>query len=998
MKLFALTLVFVGVCLFFSSGSMVAADVNCPKGDVTPDNWGTNATDGPMDHGFGAVAVHSYYYDLSSGKLKQLNVKYHLNSSLEHVGNPSYNIPGEVSNPDARIFQMPIPGGGRVQERWFGTGGSSGDKLYAAPSAPDTCPGWDELGVGTQGAIGNRFLLDCQEIDTQGTIHNNRFWIDQITAPDDPAATRYGGEWKVEVSTDGSGLGSRKMPMNYDNNFFAVVNGSNIRLNLEWVPNPPPPPKPISYPTGGSCSSLSIANNETERGGNRWRKYVEVTGISLGKQRDNDDASTDVTYGPNTPNAPGQPPGDPGGPGRPSSFGVSPTAWVGGNENGLGPGDGSQSKQWFFIPWNSTTIHVKQTIQEFTDKTADGKANPTWNLVGTYYLATNGLWSTNDQSVDCYKATCTIDSATGDAGGIVKVGGLIHVRATLRNTSNNSLQLWNSSLTSSDGVDHGSDSVLDVGDTYPFTFDVRAPPTVQTFNFSAYPVEKMGTTALRAGPDCPGSVNVYEPFTLVPQAIAKPTGTTENPGTINYSTGIINKSSTDVSASTTSSFRVIPYSGAKQCSEVGPLNSNGPYHPSPGPDYPPTNTINGSCTPPIVNAGDQFCSTITLNNYNQGWVGPGGVVAETQLMDSSTTPLIANQCVKVINQPYAHFFGNDVSAGGGFGNSCQKNQKGVIYTYNNKDAGKGGAGTQFGAHAMEIISGLSSASLRGSSPVGLSGLSFANTTTTVGAPNQTTGGYLGDDGLSNFCVPDYFNDKPALLSTNPDVPLTKDTASSTVTVGGTPNKRWYNPGGTGTGTLTINGGTIGNTVNQAIFVEGNVYIANDIKYSTDPRTNITDIPSFYLVVKNGNIRIGPNVKQLDGVYVAQPDTSTSTKLNQTGIINTCFIGNNFADIYNSCKNQLVVNGAFVANRVLLARSYSSLRFSQNGEYNMGGYAAHNCGNAGKDVPAGSTSAADCAAEIFNFSPELYMSQPAINARYGPPSGKYDAITSLSPVL
>jgi hypothetical protein len=47
---------------------------------------------------------------------------------------------------------------------------------------------------------------------------------------------------------------------------------------------------------------------------------------------------------------------------------------------------------------------------------------------------------------------------------------------------------------------------------------------------------------------------------------------------------------------------------------------------------------------------------------------------------------------------------------------------------------------------------------------------------------------------------------------------------------------------------------------------------------------------------------------------------------------------------------------------------------------------------------GPGSAPDCAAEIFNFNPELYMSQPGITPSYGAASGKYDAITSLSPVL
>jgi hypothetical protein len=385
-----------------------------------------------------------------------------------------------------------------------------------------------------------------------------------------------------------------------------------------------------------------------------------------------------------------------------------------------------------------------------------------------------------------------------------------------------------------------------------------------------------------------------------------------------------------------------------------------------------------------------------------GWVGPDNGILQPTGSDTKSN------CGKVVNEPYTHFFGSDVTAGGGFGLSCQKTAKGIIYAYNETPGGapnsanKGGTGAQFGAHAMDVIEGLGSANLRSSAPTGLSGLSFANTEHLGGSsPSQITGGYQGDAGLSNFCVPDYFSDmSAATASTTPK-------SDPSVTPGVT-GQSYYKPA-PGT-VLQINAATIANGVNQAIFVDGNVEITGSgIKYNdTDPRGSVKDIPSFYLIVKNGNIHIDPSVTQLDGVYVAQPVNPDVTKLNgvtipqpettnKTGIINTCWLANATNSIYNNCKNQLVINGAFVANRVLLARSYSSLRYSQSGEHNMPG-SARSCGNADKDVPASQPTAPDCAAEIFNFSPELYMSQPAINARFGAPSGKYDSITSLSPVL
>ncbi|HXE10143.1 MAG TPA: hypothetical protein VN554_01830 [Verrucomicrobiae bacterium] len=403
--------------------------------------------------------------------------------------------------------------------------------------------------------------------------------------------------------------------------------------------------------------------------------------------------------------------------------------------------------------------------------------------------------------------------------------------------------------------------------------------------------------------------------------------------------------------------------------------------------------------PGSVNAGDQFCAKIDATAYTAGWIGPNGPydVAETNGQTASSDP--PPHCDKVINEPYAHFEGNDVAAGGGFGDSCKPDQNGNIYTYNESNGsvatgGYGGSGTQFGAEAMNIISGLGSANLRSSSPVGVSGLTFANNNPNIGGsqPARTNGGYLGS--YSNLCVPDYWSDKPSNLATPSGV--------NVATAGAGATQQYYKPAG---GTLTLNGGTIGNGVNQVIFVDGNVNIVSGgvggIKYSTAARGSVKDIPSFFLIVKNGNIHIDPNVTQLDGAYIAEPDDTNATTLAKTGIINSCYIGTISAtnNVYPNCKNQLVVNGAFVANKVLLTRSYGSLRYSQNGENNLGAYVAHTCGHAGYDVPlAGPTSASDCAAEIFNYSPELFMAQPSFDARFGVSTEKFDAITSLSPVL
>jgi hypothetical protein len=95
-------------------------------------------------------------------------------------------------------------------------------------------------------------------------------------------------------------------------------------------------------------------------------------------------------------------------------------------------------------------------------------------------------------------------------------------------------------------------------------------------------------------------------------------------------------------------------------------------------------------------------------------------------------------------------------------------------------------------------------------------------------------------------------------------------------------------------------------------------------------------------------------------------------------------------LLSNCKSQLLVNGSFVAQHVYLDRSFGSVRNAYPGEHLTG--TPYNCTDSG-NTPYG-----DCAGEIFNFSPELYLIQPAFEPSGGPTSGKYDYVTSLAPVL
>jgi hypothetical protein len=395
---------------------------------------------------------------------------------------------------------------------------------------------------------------------------------------------------------------------------------------------------------------------------------------------------------------------------------------------------------------------------------------------------------------------------------------------------------------------------------------------------------------------------------------------------------------------------------------------------------------------PITNssAGDKYCGSLSLDPTD-GIVDTAGNILQIDYgrRDSFTG------CPIIVNEPYVHFFGSDVSAGGGFKDTTSCNNPGGIKTYtsttgfnNGGTAPPVGSGVQIGALSIGPVEGFSSAQLRTSSPTGSTGLTFANTTNVAasGTGKVSLGGNFG----GTHCAPDYWKTKPANVTASPASGMLANFASSEI--------QYYEPAG---GTLRINLATpsnIADAADVAIFVKGNVRISKNITFANSSWGSIENIPSLYLYVvpddagNGGNIYIDNSVTQLDGVYIAQPNSA-----NQGGGIYTCSNGAAryaYSELLQYCRSQLLVNGAFVAKQVYLDRSFGSMRNSFPGEYLRGSRAGGppDCGDSGA-APLG-----DCAAEIFNFGPEIFLSNPAVIQKSGPTTGKYDYLTSLSPVL
>jgi hypothetical protein len=374
-----------------------------------------------------------------------------------------------------------------------------------------------------------------------------------------------------------------------------------------------------------------------------------------------------------------------------------------------------------------------------------------------------------------------------------------------------------------------------------------------------------------------------------------------------------------------------------------------------GANCPPARTFPGTPAPPTQTA------TETINNLpvNTSICRSLAVAPATQ---SGGTAGPVQACIHVATSPYYRVYGGDIMAGGnvaGAGGACSTNSGAAVIGWNRRSAGGwAGAAAQFATLAMSLIydssTSLGSAAGSAAPPAGLS---FRNTSTNVNSGNF--GGQLG----SAPCKADHFSGWSTSL---PEL-------TSPINVGSVGSGTFR-----ATGNVTINGGAIAAGTKTTLYVDGNAYISGaapgSITYSGSGSWGSGNIPMLRLVVR-GNIYIDNDVTQLDGLYSAQ-----ESGVGVGGIIYTCVFGGGFAPpalngtLGTECDNKLTVNGAFSARQVQLLRTIGTLRGSTSSE------------------PSTDTSIA----EVFNFNPAFWISQPDPNAGAG--AGDYDAITSLPPVL
>lgn len=380
--------------------------------------------------------------------------------------------------------------------------------------------------------------------------------------------------------------------------------------------------------------------------------------------------------------------------------------------------------------------------------------------------------------------------------------------------------------------------------------------------------------------------------------------------------------------------------------------------------YTLTVSVAPQTTPEILSAGDQVCWNVALND-NVGYVGSASLGTDPisgliirdpprypTTTDSNNTDDICGP--RVEDQPYMAAFGADVIAGNGIGANCNTDNGGIIAGRYNVDRSQG-SGAQFAAIAMAQIDQFASAKMRANTPLGLS---FASNTGSYG------GNYAG-----THCITDYYAQMPSDLT--PASNLNSE-------LNGGPGQFAHSVDSAAINAAGKN--KISNSRHITLYADGDVELARNIEYKNYNWTQAGEIPSFFLIV-DGNLYIDKDVTQLDGIYIA------------TGNIYTCSEGRNgFAvtSMFVECDEQLTVNGALIANTIKLNRSAQSSTRSdtQNQHPNITG--SYTC--------ATGVQRQLCAAEVINFSPELYLTNPSLPASSSPGQARYDAITTLPPVL
>lgn len=371
-------------------------------------------------------------------------------------------------------------------------------------------------------------------------------------------------------------------------------------------------------------------------------------------------------------------------------------------------------------------------------------------------------------------------------------------------------------------------------------------------------------------------------------------------------------------------------------------------------------------------------------------------------------PITCTESFQISAKPYVKFFGADVNAGGSFNDggtySAVPAQCAVPGAYNGtgiKTFARNdltpqayhGSSVEFAAFSIALIEGDSastpndaergfySASLRGQGSEGLY-LTFSNTAGPYGGVNDRWSAtyWGGEYNAAPRCIEDYYSTtRLPSVANRPAATLRLDQNGGGGGISDTGQYQAGNASGGGQQNIVLQNNPAAPFTNRVtLYVDGNLYIDDDIVYGSDFSTGIP----YLTIITKGNIYIDNSVTNVDALLIAQPTDASGTV---GGRVYTCATraGTNFTlfasnQITNQCNQRLVINGAIIAQQIRFLRT--------NGTLNS--------------ATALETASSGRAAEIVNSTPEFIIGTPLFKPRSGTNTGSqtYHAIQALPPVF
>lgn len=356
---------------------------------------------------------------------------------------------------------------------------------------------------------------------------------------------------------------------------------------------------------------------------------------------------------------------------------------------------------------------------------------------------------------------------------------------------------------------------------------------------------------------------------------------------------------------------------------------------------------------PVIPPGNVSYATASYDGY---FNYSGGYFAEVVAGSDRSVLIACDGNSTPQTRPYFVYHQGDFFTGGGFysGATCTQTTPypsdtdtslGGIKAYANIAAGAGSHGDYAVDSLGQIYGNINNGYGFYSTADRSRGILFADKTT--GGATAPLGGYLNSDAPAH-CAPDFYGKYQGATT-----PLNNKHINNVA------SGRYFQDGD-----LNINYNVQSFTGQVTIFVNGDVTIKNDITYAaTFNPADPSNIP-FLAIVAKGNITLSGNVQTLDGLYIAQPDSSGNK-----GIFATCDNTENGI----SCARQLTVNGAVIAQKYDLLRGH---------------------GTVGPQVRGYSGKVGSDPAEIFNYVPSMVMGMPNFNW----PSSNLNGLYNLPPVF